>query len=394
MGGPPRLRRTPHGAARREATLRVALEAARAGVWEWNLASGELRWSGEFEALLGLPRGFLGDSFAAYLELVHPDDRDRVRVALLGAAKHCSEYDLEFRFLPPGGAQRWIRASGRAERDGRRRLPRVVGLVQDVTAQKHAEALTQRQDRRYRELFEHSNDILYTLDLQGSLTEMNREGERVTGYTRDEVMGQPIIEFVLPEYRERMQQMRARKLDGEPVTTYELGLRAKDGRVVILEVSSRLLYEEGRLIGVQGSARDITARKQAAEALRRSEERLQRIVETAAAGIQIFDRNGRSVLLNAAVERMLGISRELWNGAHLEKPPFTHLRLDGTPLPPEEHPFSIVQRTGEPAHGVELIVVRPDGRCVVVSASAAPLHDEAGRFDGLVLVLHDVTERY
>ncbi|GEM_PF-1088490 len=392
MAAPPRFPRS-RAAIRSNAALRFALEAAGVGVWEWDLRSGVLYWSESLEALHGLPRGFLGESVEAYLALVHPDDRERLSEALTCAAAG-SDYALEFRFLPPGGRERWISGRGRVQRDARGRPRRVLSLVQDVTAQQRAAAALQRRERRYRELFEHSNDILYMLDLEGNLTEMNREGERVTGYSQEELLGRPVMEFVLPEYRERMQQMRARKLDGEPVTTYELGLRAKDGRTVILEVSSRLLYEEGRLVGLQGSARDITARRQADAALRRGEERLQRIVETAAVGIHIFDREGRSVLLNAAVEELLGISRAVWDGERGDEPPFTYLRPDGTPLPLEEHPFAVVRRTGEPVHGVEFVAMRPDGQRVVVSASAAPLHDEAGRIDGLVLVYHNVTDRH
>ncbi|HLZ70298.1 MAG TPA: PAS domain S-box protein [Dehalococcoidia bacterium] len=390
MAAPPRRARTPRAAAQHDSALHAALEAAGIGIWEWDLRGGAVRWSPAAETLLGPSRACF-DDLDSYLALVCADDRQRLREALAGAAQG-HDFALEVRFQPPGGAERWISHRGQIERDGRGRPRRVICFVQDLTAEKQAEAAQRWRERHYRELFENSNDILYTLDLEGNVTELNREHERVTGYTAAELLGRPISDIVLPEYRQRMQQMRARKLDGEPVTTYELGVRARDGRSVILEVSSRLLYDGDRLVGLQGSARDITARKQAAEALRRSEERLQRIVENAAVGIHIFDRGGGSLLLNAAVEEIFGVSREQWEGGSAV-PPFRLLRPDGAPLPTRAHPFALVRRTGGPLHGMEFVVVRPTGQRVVVSASGAALHDAAGRFDGVVLVYHDVTER-
>ncbi|HJQ70671.1 MAG TPA: PAS domain S-box protein [Blastocatellia bacterium] len=138
--------------------------------------------------------------------------------------------------------------------------------VQDMTERKLAEDALRDSEERYRELFENANDIIYTLDLQGNLTSVNRAGERITGFGREELLGRPISSIVAPEYIEKMVEMLTRKVEGESLTAYDLVIVAKDGRRLTLEVGSRLMLNDGEPVGIQGMARDITDRKRAEEA--------------------------------------------------------------------------------------------------------------------------------
>src|SRR5207248_10236728 len=95
-----------------------------------------------------------------------------------------------------------------------------------------------------------------------------RACERVTGYTREETLRLRIWDLVAPEYRSAMEK----DLSGE-MQTFEVEVLAKDGRRVPLELQSRLVYRGQMPVGVQGIARDITGGRQAAEAMRESEER-------------------------------------------------------------------------------------------------------------------------
>jgi PAS domain S-box-containing protein len=142
-----------------------------------------------------------------------------------------------------------------------------------VVIRRSQETLTESEER-YRELIENANDIIYTHDLAGSFTSLNKAGEKVSGYTRDEILKMNITQVVIPEHVALIHQMLERKLAGEGATVYELQMVAKDGRRIALEVSTRLIYQGEQPIGTQGIARDITERKQAEEVLQRYTERL------------------------------------------------------------------------------------------------------------------------
>ncbi|HYK22912.1 MAG TPA: GAF domain-containing protein, partial [Pyrinomonadaceae bacterium] len=129
----------------------------------------------------------------------------------------------------------------------------------------------QRLQKHYSELFENANDIIYTHDLKGNFTSLNRSGERITGYSRDEAAAMNITDVIAPEYLEFAQKMMAQKTSDNAPTIYEIDIISKQGRRVRLEVSTRLVFRDGEAIGIQGIGRDLTERKHSEEALRQSQ---------------------------------------------------------------------------------------------------------------------------
>jgi PAS domain S-box-containing protein len=97
---------------------------------------------------------------------------------------------------------------------------------------------------------------------------VNRAAEKLTGYSREEIIGKDFSSFVAPEYADHVRENLYKKLQQEGETTYEVEVVTKDRRRVPVEVSSRLIYDEGVPIAVQGTARSIVERKRAEEALR------------------------------------------------------------------------------------------------------------------------------
>jgi PAS domain S-box-containing protein len=145
---------------------------------------------------------------------------------------------------------------------------RHVGELEDlITERKRAEAALRESEERYRELFENAKDAIYVHDLAGKYTSLNRAAELLSGYAREEILGRNFAEFIAPEHLGDVRENLCRKLARKGETTYEVEVITKDGQKVPVEVSSRAIYENGVLVSVQGTARNITERKRAQEAL-------------------------------------------------------------------------------------------------------------------------------
>ena len=142
-----------------------------------------------------------------------------------------------------------------------------------LSDRERAEAALRESEERYRELVENANDIIYTLDLAGNITSVNNAGEVISGYTRTELLKMNLAQFLTPDSMAAGFQMLDRKLVGEARTHYEVDARAKDGKLVTLEISNRLISKDGQPVGVQGVARDISKRRMAEEALREADQR-------------------------------------------------------------------------------------------------------------------------
>src|SRR6516165_10438698 len=93
--------------------LHLTLEAARVGTWHWDQHTGKVCWSDNLEAIHGLAPGTFGGTFEAFLESVHPEDRDKVLQAIRSAVEEVKDYQIEYRSFCADGSLRWMGGRGR-----------------------------------------------------------------------------------------------------------------------------------------------------------------------------------------------------------------------------------------------------------------------------------------
>lgn len=144
----------------------------------------------------------------------------------------------------------------------------IQGIARDITQKKRAEEALKTSEKQYRDLFENANDLIYTHDLNGVFTSLNRAGEKITGYSRGEALQMQISDVVAPEYLDVARQRLIQKLKGDISGSYELEIISKEGRRVMLELNTRLIYHNDKPTGIQGIGRDITSRRHAEDQLR------------------------------------------------------------------------------------------------------------------------------
>lgn len=168
-----------------------------------------------------------------------------------------------------------------------------------LEAIQNSERSLRESKERYRALFENANDVIYVHDLGGNFTSVNQTGEKLFGYTHQEILKLNIKQIVAPEDLQIACDRMAEKLAGKASTNYELTCLRKDGKRISFEVNSRIIYDGNTPLAVQGIARDITDRKLAEE----ERDRLYNVSNDLLATIG-FD--GRLLHINPAWEKILG----------------------------------------------------------------------------------------
>jgi PAS domain S-box-containing protein len=251
-----------------EERMSLAMDAAKLGLWEWNVSKDELWGTQARRMLLGLPASEkikLEDA----LSRVHADDRDRVRQMLKDAARTGKDYHHEYRVVLPDGSVRWTEHRGRCVRgaDGKDLVLRGVSI--DVTEQKRAE-------EKFRLAVEASPSGILLVNQTGQIVLVNSHIEELFGYGREELLGHS-VEILVPErFAGQHPADRAEFLAAPTARAMGVGRelfgRRKDGSEFPVEIGlSPIQTPEGML--VLAAVVDISARKLAeAEAVQRREE--------------------------------------------------------------------------------------------------------------------------
>lgn len=141
----------------------------------------------------------------------------------------------------------------------------VVMVARDITFRKLTEIALTESNKKYEELIENANDLIYVMDLDGNFLSLNRAGEKIFGYKRQEILQMKIEDIIAPEYS-KDKKLRARKSQ-----IHNLEIITKNGDRVSLELSTQPIFKNDTLIGIQGIGRDITSHKKQQEALSSSE---------------------------------------------------------------------------------------------------------------------------
>jgi PAS domain S-box-containing protein len=148
----------------------------------------------------------------------------------------------------------------------------IQGIARDITERKLAEEALRASEKKYRVILESIEDGYFEVDLAGNVTFFNDSLVRISGYSRDELMGMNNREYTTPDSAKRMYQIFSQVYQtGKPVKVTDHEIVRKDGTTIVLEMSDSLMKDLlGKPIGFQGIARDVSERKMAEEALRQA----------------------------------------------------------------------------------------------------------------------------
>ncbi|QJW98019.1 PAS domain S-box protein [Frigoriglobus tundricola] len=272
-----------------EERLAEAQRIAHLGSWTWDPAGDRMWWSEERYRLFGVDPAHFRPTFEAFLELVHPADRDRVRWEQQHVSSGADTLDHDYRVIRPDGRTIWVHSRVRATRGANGRLALLEGTAQDITERKLAEAALAEALALQTAILDYAPSCVISLGPDGTVVTFNRTAERELGYTAAELIGRrtPVLWHDPAELEARATEMTARL--GRPAAFEELFLTddqsgptarvwtfvRKDGTRFPAELTvTTLRGPAGRAIGHLGLATNITHRYEAERTQRMLSSRL------------------------------------------------------------------------------------------------------------------------
>ena len=258
-----------------EQRLRLALGAGGMGTWEWDLASGRLYWSEKLESMFGLEQDAFGGTYAEFIGLVHPDDRELVGASVEQALERDSPA-VVYRAVWPDGTVHWHERKSQRVLTADGRCERMAGVTFDVTEREEAAQALRESEERFRLIAEHAHDLIALLDVDARYRYVSPSCESILGYPAGALLGTSASELIHPDDWPQGSRWGAGELR-------EMRLRGADGSWLWVE---GLSYEiSGRVEShFAVIARDISERKRAEVARELLEDELRQAHKMEAVG--------------------------------------------------------------------------------------------------------------
>jgi PAS domain S-box-containing protein len=332
----------------------------------------------------------LNFTFAQLLEFLHPDDQERIGAEISrGQREKLPTQRYQYRVRHRRGHYVWVEDTITRQFDADGREHTVIH-ARDITEHVLAEEGLRASERRFRDLIENIQLVAVGLDTQGDVAFCNDFFLHLTGWQRDEVVGQNWFATVLPvdnsrQVRDFFEQSVAQ---GHILAHYENEIITRQGERRLIVWNNSMLYDaEGNVFGVASIGEDVTERKRAEDALKASEEKYRTIIKIAQDGFWLVDLNSCLLEVNDAYCRMSGYER----GELLGKT-VSQVEVCESPAETIANRQRVVVNSFERFESVHL---RKDGSTFDVEVSVQFLPGPDGNHeDGKLFVfLRDITER-
>lgn len=380
-----------------EATMAVAQRISHFGSWELDLKeenvnpTGRLSWSDEVYRIFGYEVGGIETTNENFFRLVHPEDREQIRLAVSEAIRTRGRYSIDHRIILPNGEVRYIHEDAQIFLDEHTGRPvKMVGTAHDITERKLAEEAFKSSELRFRRAFDNATVGFAITDTRGGILHINKHYCQITGYAENEMIGRSFAAITHPEDVRRKQELNKRLLAGE-ITDFVVEKRylRKNGKVAWVENSVSAIHDAtGAVQNMVVLCKDITKSRQDQEQLQLLETSVAHlndiVIITDAEPLQ--EPGPRIVFVNEAFTKQTGYTPEEALGC---SPRF----LQG----PGSDRFALARMHAALAQGLpikeELTNYRKDGSSFAVEMDVVPMADASGKTTHFVAVQRDITAR-
>jgi PAS domain S-box-containing protein len=212
--------------------------------------------------MFGFSPGKFGATYEAFLDCVHPEDRQFVIDSINACVDDGKDYDIEHRIIWPDGTIRTVSEIGNVFRDEDGKAIRMLGIVQDITERKQAEVTHRENEEKYRTTFNMSPDLFYRVSPEGEILECNDTAVETLGYSRDELIGMKLMDIYADESKSRAKEfLKEWKKEGK-LRNKELKIVTKAGKEMTISLNVNTLYDsKGNVISSISSQRILSVPK-------------------------------------------------------------------------------------------------------------------------------------
>ncbi|QYR23307.1 PAS domain S-box protein [Paenibacillus sp. sptzw28] len=249
------------------------------GSWEHDFQQMTSYWSAETFRIFGIEPGPHGSiATEEHLKRIHPEDRAKVMQAVADGHKG-KQFGIEYRVIRPNGEERVVYSTRNSDTNAEGRMS---GIIQDITDLKRTERELWESEQRYKSFAGNHPDGICSIDTKGRFTCVNPAYERLTGYSRSELLRMDYRDILIPEDVERMRAIYGEAAGDAFPDRIEVRIRTKEGRIVYVSCTIVPIIMTGGIVGMYSIVKDMTQQKETEELLRKSE-KLSVVGELAAA---------------------------------------------------------------------------------------------------------------
>ena len=252
-----------------EWVLNQSQNIARIGCWYMDLQTGESGLSDELYKIYGVDREFDCNTKNMIEKLIHPDDREKVQSAFEKAFAGTSQPALEWRIVRPDGTERIMYSRGaKVSLDKANKPSKIIAPVQDITEFRQLERGLIRSEKRFRQLFEESNDAIFIHDLEGRIYDLNHAALNMTGYPKASLL-EMVVADLHPEADQQVAYQALEEVRRNGHVRFQSKFMRADKSIITVDISSSVIDEDEGL--VQRLVRDITKQRKMEDQLRQTQ---------------------------------------------------------------------------------------------------------------------------
>jgi PAS domain S-box-containing protein len=365
-----------------EERINLVSNAANLGLWVWDIRNDELWVTEKWRRLLGFA-GSEPVSFDRVLQVVHPEDRERMKQLVQHAFEGSGgEYENEYRITRPDGSTRWIAGHGSVELDERGKPAFARGVSRDITRRKVVEEELRESEARFRTVADAAPVLIWMSGPDKLCTFFNKGWLDFTGRSLEQELDNGWAEGVHREDFDRCLDIYGNSFDARQPFTMEYRLRRSDGEYRwVLDSGTPRFAHDGAFLGYIGSCIDITERK-------RAEEKFRLVLDAVPNAMIMVDSAGMINFASVSTATVFGYSLSELIGSNIETliPERFRDRHGGYRKGFHSQPSSRAMGAGR-----DLFGRRKDGSEFPVEVGLNPIRTEQGLF--VLASVIDITAR-